>query len=191
MATAKGSLAPLMIQVTKKRIIIIVAAVLVLFGGLVAFWIWQAQGGRFFVAPSDNSPAKQKDVPQYGDDKRQELVDQVNQKQGSGDYQGAIRLLEGQQNSQDVRTQILLAGAYANAGEFQKSLEIYKKLVDTGTLPGIEYANMAAVAERAKDYRLALDCYKKAKENAVTTKQENDDQIAFYDYKIAEMEKQL
>ena len=177
-------------KLTKKRIVIISAIVLVVLGGVVVFWIWQAQGGRFVVTPSSSSVDK-KNTPQYTDDKRQDLIDEVNKKQGTGDYNGAIDLLEGQQNSGDAKTQLLLAGAYANAGEYDKSLEIYKKLEDAGDLPGIEFANMAAVADQAKDYQLAIDSYKKAKEHAVSTKEENEGQIAYYDYKIAELERKL
>lgn len=177
-------------KLTKKHIVIISVVALVLIGGLAAFWVWQAQGGRFFVTPGSSSSKKKENVPQYTEDKRQELLDDVNEKQGSGDFQGAIQIIEGQQNSQDPAMQVLLAGAYANAGDFQKSLEIYKQLEEAGKLPGGEYANMAAVAERAKEYQVAIDAYRKAKENGIE-KQENDDQLAYYDYKITELEKKL
>lgn len=178
-------------KLTKKHIVIISVVVVVLFGGLAAFWVWQAQGGRFFVTPDSSSNKKKENVPQYSKDKQQELTDSVNEKQGTGDYQGAIDLIEGQQNREDPALQVLLAGAYANAGELQKSLEIYKKLEGAGNLPDGEYANMAAVAERAKDYQLAIDMYKKAKEKAVSANQVGDDEAAYYDYKIAELEKKL
>jgi len=176
-------------KLTKKRIIIISAIVLVLLGGLVTFWVWQAQGGRFFVTPGSSS--KKKDVPQYAEDKQQDLITEVNKKQGTGDYQGAIDLLEGQQNSGDEKMQLLLASAYASAGKMKEALAIYKKLDESGKLPDTELENMAAVAERAKEYQLAIDTYKRAKEYAASSNEYSDDQIATYDYQIAELEKKL
>jgi pentatricopeptide repeat protein len=176
-------------KLTKKRIIIISAIVLVLFGGLITFWVWQAQGGRFFAG--SGSSTKKKDVPQYTEDKQQDLIDEVNKKQGTGDYEGAITLLEGQQNAGDAKNQLLLAGAYATAGKLKEALDIYKKLDEDGKLPDTELENMAATADRAKEYQLALDTYKRAKEYAVSSGTQTDDQIKTYDYLIAELEKKL
>ncbi len=178
-----------MIKFTKKQIIIISAIVVVLFGGLVAFWIWQAQGGRFF---SSSEPSKvKKDVTQYAEDKQQDLVSEVNKKYGTGDYNGAIQLIEGQKNATDPKMQLLLAGAYANAGKLKESVEIYKKLDDEGKLPEVELENMAATAERAKEYKLALDTYKRAKDYAVSSGAQTPDMIATYDYLIAALEKKV
>lgn len=174
---------------TKKHIIIISVLAVVLLSGLVAFWIWQAQGGRFF---SSSEPSKtKKDVTQYTEDKQQDLVSEVNKKYGTGDYNGAIQLIEGQKNATDPKMQLLLAGAYANAGKLKEAVEIYKKLDDAGKLPEVELENMAATAQRAGENQLALDTYKRAKDYAVSSGSQTPDVIATYDYLIAELEKKV
>lgn len=173
---------------TKKSIIIISIIALILFGGLVVFWIWQAQGGRLFVT---SNPTPAKEVTQYPQDKEQDLIGEVNKKYGTGDYNGAIQLIEGQKNITDPKLQLLLAGAYATAGKLKESIGIYKKLDDEGKLPEVELENMAATAERAKEYRLALDTYKRAKDYAASSGTQTPDVIATYDYLIAELEKKL
>jgi pentatricopeptide repeat protein len=175
-------------KIDKKRLVIILTVVIVLVGGAIIYGVWQIQESYRAVEESSKKPKK--DIPQYQSDQKQELVDEINQKYGKGDYQGAIQLIEGQQNVGDVNTQLLLANAYANSGDLKKALEIYKKLDAAGTLPKVAYENMAAIADRAGDYRAAIDAYKRAKEYAAST-QQNEDQIAIYDYKIAELEKKL
>lgn len=173
---------------TKKRLIIIascVVAVLVVGGVVLGFLVWQSAQR---VAEQEKISKQPKPVVQY--ENRQQLVDDVNQKYGKGDYQGAIKEIEGQKSaSEDVSLQLLLAGAYANSGDFKKAIEVYKKLDSAGKLPPAEYVNMAGTAERANDVAMAIDMYKKAKEYAVSSKSESNDQIAVYDYKIAELEK--
>lgn len=173
---------------TKKRLIIIagcVIAVLVVGGGVLGFLVWQSAQR---VAEQEKISKQPKPVVQY--DNRQQLIDDVNQKYGKGDYQGAIKEIEGQKSAgEDVGLQLLLAGAYANSGDFKKAIEIYKKLDNAGKLPAGEYVNVAGTAERAGDIVLAIDMYKKAKEYAISSKTESADQIAVYDYKIAELEK--
>ncbi len=188
MATAKGAWSRSM-KFTKKQIIIIAAVAVVLFGGLTTFWIWQAQGGRFFagLGPTETK----KEVKQYPQDKEQDLVAEVNKKTGTGDYNGAVQLIQGQQNVNDPKMQLLLAGAYANAGKLKEAVEVYKRLDNEGKLPDPELENMAATAERAGEYQLAIDTYKRAKEFAASSKDYTQDQIAVYDYLIAELEKKL
>lgn len=173
---------------TKKRLIIIascVVAVLVVGGGVLGFLVWQS---AVKVAKQEKISKENRPVVQY--ENRQQLVDDVNQKYGKGDYQAAIKEIEGQKSAnEDVGLQLLLAGAYANSGDFKKAIEIYKKLNGAGKLPATEYANVAGTAERAGDVAMAIDMYKKAKEHAVSSKSESNDQIAIYDYKIAELEK--
>lgn len=188
MTTAKGAWSKGM-KFTKKRIIIIAAIAVVLFTGLIAFWIWQAQGGRFFASPE--STQTKKEVKHYPQDKEQDLVAEVNKKTGTGDYNGAVQLIEGQQNVSDPKMQLLLAGAYANAGKLKEAVEIYKKLDNEGKLPNPELENMAATADRAGEYQLAIDTYKRAKEFAASSKDYTRDQIATYDYLIAQLEKKL
>lgn len=173
---------------TKKRLIIIIScvvAVLVIGGGALGFLVRQSAQR---VAEQEKISKQAKPVVQY--DNHQQLVDDVSQKYGKGDYQAAIKQIEGQKSSsEDVGLQLLLAGAYANSGDFKKAIEIYKKLDSAGKLPGTEYANVAGTAERAGDVAMAIDMYKKAKEYAISSKSESNDQIAVYDYKIAELEK--
>lgn len=173
---------------TKKRLIIVascVAAVFVIGGGSLGFLAWKSAQE---VAEQEKISKQGKPVVQYED--RQKLVDDVNQKYGKGDFEGAIREIEGQKSaSEDVGLQLLLAGAYANSGDFKKAVEIYKKLESAGKLPAQEYVNVAGTAERAGEIALAIDMYKKAKEHAISSKTEGSDQIAVYDYKIAELEK--
>jgi tetratricopeptide (TPR) repeat protein len=176
-------------KMNKKRLIIILAIVLVLVGGGVAYGIWRIQESYRAVEESSKKPKKE--IPQYKTDQKQALIDEVNQKYGKGDYKGAIQLIEGQQNVGDVNIQLLLAGAYANSGDLKKALEIYKKLDDADRLPDTSVENVAATAERAGDYRLAIDMYKRAKEFAASSTDQNSDQTAVYDYKIAELEKKL
>lgn len=172
---------------TKKRLIIIascVLAVLVVGGGILGFMVWQSA----LKVQEQEQASKQPKVTQY--DNRQQLIDDVNKKYGSRDYAGAIKEIEGQKSAaEDIGLQLLLAGAYANSGDFKKALEIYKKFDSAGKLPGQEYVNMAGMAERAGDVSVAIDAYKKAKEYAISSKTESQDQIATYDYKIAELEK--
>jgi tetratricopeptide (TPR) repeat protein len=173
---------------TKKRLVIIIScvvAILVIGGGILGFLVWQSAQK---VAQQEKISKQSKPVVQYED--KQQLVDDVNQKYGKGDYQGAIKEIEGQKSaSEDTGLQLLLAGAYANSGDFKKAIEIYKKLDSAGKLPATEYANVAGTAERASDVAMAIEMYKKAKEYAISSKSESSDQIAVYDYKIAELEK--
>lgn len=174
-------------KMNKKRLVIILVVALVIIGGAIAYGIWQIQMSN----QAAEIAKKTKNVPQYKPAQRQELVDDVNKKYGSQDYAGAIKLIEGQQNLDDVNTQLLLAGAYANSGNLKKALEIYQKLYDADKLPDIALENMAAMAERAGEHQTAINAYKEAKEYAISSKTQNSDQIAVYDYKIAELEKKL
>lgn len=172
---------------SKKKIFIIigsVVAVLLVIGGILLWMVWQS-------TPSD-TPSGKNDTkgatPQYT--QPQDLVNDVNKKYGSGDYKGAIALIEAQKDSgTDVNLQLLLAGAYANSGDLKKAFEIYKKLSDEGKLPDTELANYADMAERAGDVQAAIAAYKKAKEYAVSSKKIGPDEIAVYDYKISQLEK--
>lgn len=173
-------------NINKKRIIVIVAIALILVGGVVAFTIWRIQDSYRAVNESQNS---QKNGKQYSADQRQALIDEVNRLYSQKDYTGAIALIEGQQNIEDVNTQLILAGAYANSDNLSKAYDVYKKLDQAHKLPDVEIANMADMAERSGDFKGALALYKRAKEYAVSSKTETEDQIAFYDYKISQLEK--
>lgn len=172
---------------TKKRLILIIGsilAILIIGGGVLGYFVWQSA----LRVQEQEQASKQPKVTQY--DNRQQLVEDVNKKYGSRDYAGAIKEIEGQKSAgEDVGLQLLLAGAYANSGDFKKAFEIYKRLDSAGKLPGQEHVNMAGMAERAGDVPAAIDAYKKAKEYAISSKTESQDQIAVYDYKIAELEK--
>ena len=173
---------------SKKRLIIIasiVLAALVVGGGTLGYMVWQS---TMRAQEQEKLSKESKPIVQY--EEKQQLVEDVNKRYGKGDYEGAIKEIEGQQSSsENVGLQLLLAGAYANSGNPKKALEIYQKLDTAGKLPQIEYANMAGMAERAGDVAAAIAAYKKAKEYAVSSKNEGQDQIAVYDYKISELEK--
>lgn len=185
MTTVKGSRLVTMIQLTKKRLIIFAAVILVLVGGGIAFGVWLMHQNTP-SSPTKTSNSSSSSRQEYTTN--QKLVDEVNQKYGNGDYSGAIDLIE-KEKSKDVGTQLLLAGAYANSGDLKKALEIYKALDAAKQLPDTALANMAETAERAGDYTTALDAYKRARNYAVSSKAETEDQVGVYDYKIAELEK--
>jgi tetratricopeptide (TPR) repeat protein len=130
-------------------------------------------------------PEPQPTVPQYS---HQDLVKEVTKKYGNNDYLGAIRLIQGQKKINDTETQVLLASAYSTSGDHKKGLEVYRKLDREGKLAKTDLANVAAVAEQAKDYPAAIEYYKRAKE-ALKGSDANSDQAAVYDYQIAELEK--
>lgn len=126
--------------------------------------------------------------PQYS---QQELVNEVNKKYGAHDYIGAIDLIKGQKIINESDTQLLLAGAYANAGNNKQALEIYDRLNSEIKLNDIDSATAGQIAERDKQYQKALNFYKQAKERLKGSPNESADQAAVYDYKISELEKKL
>ncbi|HMH70388.1 MAG TPA: hypothetical protein VK502_03230 [Candidatus Saccharimonadales bacterium] len=170
----------------KKRQLIIFGSIAV----VVVILIWVAVTWMINLNQAANQPQQaKKPVQQYTS--KQQLVDEVNKKTGTKDYAGAVDLIERQDSVEDPNTQLLLAGAYANAGNLAKALEIYKKLDAAGKLSKTEFANVAQTAERANDNTTALAFYKKAKAYAVSSKTETADQLAVYDAKIAELEKKV
>jgi pentatricopeptide repeat protein len=167
----------------KKKIVLIagiIVAILLIGGGGLLWAVWQSNPKN-----NDASQGSSTGVHQYSN--KQQLVDEVNKKYGEKDFKGAINLIEGQKNVQDVNMQLLLAGAYANSGNIAKAYEIYKKISDEGKLPDSEIVNFADMAERAGDFKGALEAYRKAKAHPPTSATPDD--IATYDYKIAELEK--
>lgn len=173
-------------KMKKKRLLLIVAIVLIIIVGAVVFGVWRLSSGNQAQTSGSSESAREASQQAVADP---ELVGEVNKKYGSGDYSGAIKLLQGQDSINDVSTQLLLAGAYANSGDIKKALDIYKKLDTAGQLPQASIGNMADMAERAGEYRIAIDAYKRARQYALSSKTENEDQIAVYDYKITELEK--
>lgn len=170
---------------TKKKILLIagsIITVLLIGGGLLLWVVWRS-------TPEDPSVVQKRAQGSTQYENRQELVNEVNKKYGSNDYKGAISLIEGQQNADDVNLQLLLAGAYANSGDVKKAFEIYKTIDSAGKLPDIELVNLANMAERAGDKSAAITAYKRAKSYAVSSKAISQDEIATYDFKINELEK--
>lgn len=172
---------------TNKKILLIasiIVAILLIGGGGLLWAVWRS-------TPEDAATTQKttQAAPQY--ENRQTLVDDVNKKYGSKDYTGAITLIEGQKNAEDVSLQLLLAGAYANSDNIQKAFDIYKKIDTDGKLPDTELVNLANMAERAGDTKAAVTAYKRAKTYAANSKTIGRDEIASYDYKIAELEKKL
>lgn len=174
--------------ITEKKIYIAIGVIGGIFIGCAAilgYMVWQSAQK---VSEQEKASLQPKPAPQYDD--RQKLIGDINQKYGSRDFQGAIKTIEAQKDSgTDPALQLLLAGAYANAGDTKKAFEIYKKLDADGKLPQQEYGNMADMAEKAGDIEASIRAYKKAKEYAISSKSESPDQIAVYDYKISELEK--
>jgi len=160
----------------RKRNVLIDATVIIAVVLIIAVIWWV--GHR----PKADTAAK---VPQYSG---QVLVEEVNKKYGNHDYLGAIHLIEGQKTISQTDTQLLLAGAYANAGNNQKALEIYEKQEAKKPLSESYAALAATAASQAKQYQKAIDFFQKAKQRAP---QANTDQIAVYDYQIQELQKKL
>ncbi len=169
----------------KKLLLIagIVVALLLIGGGVLLWMVWKSTP----AADSPSNSGASKTTTQYND--KQQLINEVNTKYGTNDFKGAITLIEGQKDVEDVSLQLLLAGAYANSGDVKKAFDIYKKIADAGKLPDSELANMADMADRAGDFKAALAAYKKAKEYGVSSKKVSQDEIVTYDYKISELEK--
>jgi tetratricopeptide (TPR) repeat protein len=151
--------------------------------GLIVLVILVAGGVYWVMHRSKDEPASK--VPQYSG---QALVTEVNKRYGQHDYAGVINLLKGQKSIDEPATQLLLAGAYTNKGDFASAVVIYEKLEKQGALDETYAATAADAAERGKQYQKAIDFYKKAKERAPS---DATDQKAVYDYKIAELEKKL
>jgi len=169
---------------TKKRWMVLIISVAVILLGLIGGTVWLIAKT---TQEANESEKTAKETPQYTS--TQQLTADVNQKNNSGDYQGAITLIEGQKNVGDPANQVLLAQAYANAGNYAKALEIYKKLDSAGQLPDIELSNAAAAAEQAGDIKTAIAYYKRAENYARNSKDQNIDQADVYAGKVAELEK--
>src|ERR1044071_9720295 len=110
----------------KKRIIFIVTIAIIIMASIVAFAIWRIQAS--YQAVERSTQNAKGDTRQYSKDERQLLREEINTLIGKGDYKEAIRLIEAQNNINDNDMQAVLAGAYANSGDYKKSLEIYKRL---------------------------------------------------------------
>lgn len=169
---------------TKKRWMILIVSVAVILLGLIGGTVWLIIKT---TQEANDSEKAAKQVTQYTSS--QQLTQEVAQKNNDGDYRGAINLIEGQKNAGDPTNQVLLAQAYANAGNYAKALEIYKKLDAAKQLPDMELANAAAMAEQAGDIKAAIAYYKRAETYARTSKDQNLDQADVYAYKASELEK--
>jgi pentatricopeptide repeat protein len=166
-------------------IVIVIASVALIGGGYLGYMVWRSSQD---VQQSEREVGASDDVRQIDD--REQLVEEVNQRYGEGNFTEAIRLIEGQKNADDPEVQILLAGAYANSGEVQKAFNVYKKLQEAGELPDVQWVNYAEMAERSGDKKAALEGYRKARDYAASSNAESPDQVAVYEYKIAELEAQ-
>lgn len=152
--------------------VVVIAAVLIIIG--VVWWV----GHRPKAEPAPS-------VPQYSG---QALVAEVNKKYGNHDYVGAIKLIKGQKSINELSTQMLLAAAYANKGDNQEAVSIYEWQEKQKPLSETHIATAAEIAARNKQYQKAIDFYEKAKQRANPAE---TDQIAVYDYQIAELRKKL
>ena len=128
-------------------------------------------------------PAEPSNVPQYTG---QALVDEVNKKYGQHDFVGAIKLVQGQKTISETSTQLLLAAAYFNAGDNQKSLDVYEKLEKQKPLSENDCVNAANAATRLNQKQKAIAYFEKAKQRA---NPKDVDQLEVYDYQIKELQK--
>lgn len=161
----------------KKRNVIIDAAVIVAVLLIIAIVWWVGHRPKPVTTTTD--------VPQYTD---QQLITEVNKKYGLNDYLGAVKLIKGQKRVNEPANQSLLAAAYANAGDNARALEVYRQLDRQNKLSEVDTSSAAEIANRAKDYRQAIDWYEKAKQRA---NPQDTDQIAVYQYQIEELQKKL
>lgn len=153
--------------------------------GLVVFIVLALAGTLYYKWNHKEEPVSK--VPQYSE---QELIKELNKKYATHDFTGAINLVKGQKTIDQPNVQLLLASAYANASQFQSAVRVYDSLEQKAPLNEMYASTAAVAAEGAKDYKKAIDYYKKAKER-MDKKAANVDQVQVYDYKISELEKKL
>jgi tetratricopeptide (TPR) repeat protein len=184
MSLLKDDMKPVLINHKKLVLAGGVIIIVLLVGGLGLLWaVWRSTPEEITTKNRGSGVTQQFS-------NKQELAAEVNKKYGENDFKGAITLIEGQKDAdENTDLQLLLAGAYANSGDVKKALEIYKKIDNAGKLPKNELANMAEMAERAGDNKAALALYKRAKAYAESSSTISQDEIAVYNYKIAELEK--
>jgi len=153
--------------------IVVILVVLLFIGGI---WLW------------NNAHKKQPDVgPQYTG---QALVDQVNKKFATHDYNGAITLLKNQKTFKEKSTQLLLANVYANKGDYTAALKVYTDLEKSSGLSADESITAAAFAERAGDKKTALNLYRSVVAKLQSDKNAaNNDTLPMYQAKVSELEK--
>lgn len=152
--------------------------------GLIVLIILVAAGIVYYKASQKKEPVS--NVPQYSE---QALIKELNKKYATHDFLGAIELVKGQKTIDQTNIQLLLAAAYGNAGQFQSAVGVYDALERKAPLVEMYASTAAVAAEGAKDYKKAIDYYKKAKGRLDKTA--NVDQAQVYDYKISELEKKL
>lgn len=153
--------------------------------GLVVLIVLLVAGTLYYKVSQKEEPVS--NVPQYSE---QDLIKELNKKYGAHDFTGAIHLVKGQKTIAQRNTQLLLAAAYGNAGQFKSSVSVYDSLEQKEPLNEMYASTAAVAAEGAKDYTKAIDYYKKAKDR-MDKKTANIDQIQVYDYKIDELRKKL
>jgi len=153
--------------------------------GLAILIVLIAAGVLYYRSTHKAEPVSK--VPQYSE---QDLIKELNKKYATHDFSGAIELVKGQRTIDQPNIQLLLAAAYGNAGQFKSALGVYDSLEQKTPLNEMYASTAAVAAEGAKDYKKAIDYYKKAK-SRMDKKTANVDQVQVYDYKITELEKKL
>ena len=162
-------------------IVLIVVIALAVVGAGVGWWLGH----------KSDKKATEGEIPKLSG---QALTDAVNQKYAKGDYAGAAKLVEAQDASRtDPQTELLLASSYANAKNYKAALDLYADLDQKDSLSGQDTATAGDIAERAKDYQLAITYYQKAidRVKAGPEASANADLVPMYQAKIAELKKQL
>ena len=160
--------------------VIILVVTLVVIG--VGVWLWA-------VHSSDKKKSGEGEIPKLSG---QALTDAVNQKYAKGDYAGAAKLVEAQDASRtDPQTELLLASSYANAQNYKAALDLYADLDKKDSLSGQDTATAGEIAERAKEYQLAITYYQKAidRVKADPEASANADLVPMYEAKISELKK--
>jgi tetratricopeptide (TPR) repeat protein len=160
----------------RKKVVIDIAVIVIVLLFIGGVWLW------------GNSHKKKPDVgPQYTG---QALVDQVNKKFATHDYNGAITLLKNQKIFKEKSTQLLLANAYANKGDYTSALKVYTDLDKAGGLSTGETVTAAVFAERAGDKQTALNLYRSVVSKLQANKDAaNNDTLPMYQAKVTELEK--
>lgn len=163
----------------RKRNVLIDVAVIAAVLAIIGFAWWWGHRPKEEPAPT---------VPQYSG---QALVDEVQKKYGNHDYAGAIQLLKGQESIDEPGTLLLLAGAYANKGDYKKSLEVYQQVEKDHKLNTHDAATAGDIATQAGDYQAAAGFYEKAKQRLGNNDPTGGDQAQVYDAKISETREKL
>lgn len=158
-----------------------------LIGACIAAVLAMVVGGWFLHMHQEARQAARKQQ-QLSKPELQNSVDKAN---AHADYNTAINTLKAQAN-QDAQTQVLLADAYANKGDYKNALTIFASLDKIHKLPDDSIEGAAEIAVQAKDYQAAIHYYQEAKDMVVANKDKIPNWSSFvqrYDVDIQRLQK--